>query len=406
MRIHPAAILGLALFLTFLDPGAACAALRDDVGPVRILKNYGIERQRGSASAWSLVGEATVLKKYRYAKGLAEQLAAAHQQQQFNMDDQNPRAMIDYYQGQIDMRDARIAEIDKLLPQFVGAGGNLIVIHNILVQERNTLGGEQSRLQTMINNVLRQGNMNQNQKEQFNREVALMRESFVNAVEDLHDSVSDIQEKYDELGKKTEIKKALADLTASSRSSQKLGPSKELRIAIKWLERTRGSVQSETFTLRREGGVDHIEAMLNGKGPVSMVFDTGAGPTTIPSRLASDLGLKATGRTVPCKVADGSQVMAKLMVIPSVKVGRLSVRNVTCVVMPTDKGDTPPLLGQSFLQHFDYKYTQKTGRLVLTKVEPDKPIPGAGAKPHGKTGVGTTPKKAGKASTGPSGGGR
>ena len=83
-----------------------------------------------------------------------------------------------------------------------------------------------------------------------------------------------------------------------------------------------------------------------------------------------------------CKVADGSQINAKLMVIPSVKVGRLTVRNVTCVVMPADKGDTPPLLGQTFLQYFDYKYTQKTGKLVLTKVEPDEPVrpPGAGSR--------------------------
>jgi clan AA aspartic protease (TIGR02281 family) len=256
----------------------------------------------------------------------------------------------------------------------------VVNFHNILVQERNALEAEQSRLQTMINNVSRQGNTNQNQKEQFNREVALTRESFMKAVEELHDAVGDIPAKYDEMGKNTEVKKALADLTASTRGNQKLGPSKDLVTAIKWVERIRGKVQTETFELRREGGVDHLDVMLNGKGPVRMVFDTGAGPTTIPARLAPELGLKPTGRTVPCKVADGSQINAKEMVIPSVKVGRLIVRNVSCVVMPADKGDSPPLLGQTFLQHFDYKYTQKTGRLVLTKVESDEPIRASGPK--------------------------
>jgi hypothetical protein len=51
----------------------------------------------------------------------------------------------------------------------------------------------------------------------------------------------------------------------------------------------------------------------------------------------------------------------------------LTVKDVICVVMPKDKRDVAPLLGQSFLQRFDFKYTQGSGRLVLNKVEPDKP---------------------------------
>ena len=119
--------------------------------------------------------------------------------------------------------------------------------------------------------------------------------------------------------------------------------------------------------------------MLNGKGPFKMVFDTGAGPTTLSAELAAQLNLKPTGRTVPCVVADGTKVMAKEMIIRTVSVGRLSVKNVTCVVMPKEKGDVAPLLGQSFLERFDFKYTQGSGRLVLTKVEPDEP-----ASPPGK----------------------
>jgi len=166
----------------------------------------------------------------------------------------------------------------------------------------------------------------------------------------------------------------------SGQGHQKAGPFKELQNAIKWLERVLGKVQSETFTLHREGGVDHLDAMLSGKGPFRMVFDTGAGPTVLSTRLATDLSLKATGRTVPCRVADGSEVMAKVMIIPSLKVGRLTVRNVECVVMPPEKENSPPLLGQTFLRNFDYKYSQKTGRLVLTKIEADKPIRGSGPK--------------------------
>ncbi len=196
----------------------------------------------------------------------------------------------------------------------------------------------------------------------------------------LRKSVDEIMTKYTELTGKVEITKALKDLSASLKTKQKLGPSKELTSAIKWLGRFEGSVHTETVELHREKGGNHVDVMLDGKGPVRMVFDTGAGPTTLSAELASRFGLRPTGRTVQCVVADGSKVMAKEMIIRTVSVDRLRVKNVTCVVMPKEKGDVEPLLGQSFLERFDFKYTQGSGRLVLTKVEPDEPVtpPGRG----------------------------
>ena len=208
------------------------------------------------------------------------------------------------------------------------------------------------------------------------------REQLLKAIEDLHDVVSEVTEKYAELSKSGEVAKALTELSATKMGKQKVEPSRGFQNAVRWLEQMRGKVQSETFTLQREGGVDHLDVMLNGKGPVRMVFDTGAGPMAISTSLAASLGLKSTGKTVPCRVADGSEVMAKLLIIPSVKVGRLTVRNVECAVIPAEKGESPPLLGQSFLRNFDYKYTQKTGRLVLTKIESDQPIKSPGPKPR------------------------
>jgi hypothetical protein len=78
------------------------------------------------------------------------------------------------------------------------------------------------------------------------------------------------------------------------------------------------------------------------------------------------------------------------MVIRTARIGRLNVKDVTCVVMPKEKGDVAPLLGQSILSRFDFKYTQGSGRLVLTKVEPDEP-----AAPQKKAGA-TTKKRGGR----------
>ncbi len=82
-------------------------------------------------------------------------------------------------------------------------------------------------------------------------------------------------------------------------------------------------------------------------------------------------------------VADGSKVAAREMIIRAMSVGKLTVKVVTCVVMPQEKGDIDPLLGQSFPRRFDIKLTQGAGGVTLTKVEPDEPA----ATPARKSGA-------------------
>jgi clan AA aspartic protease (TIGR02281 family) len=358
----------LALYL------AASVSLASDFPPDQVLKGQGLKRSSGSI--WILAGEAVILKDARGARSLSMQLRSAQEQQQaLELGNQNPQVVIDNYRQQIEWLDQRIAGYDQELANLGPAGGNQAanVYHNMLVQERNELVLKQRRLSGLIRNLSDQRGQFQELKQQFNGEVARLRESYLEAVSALRKSVDEITAKYAELSGKEEVAKALQELSKSSRTKQKLGPSKELAAAIKWLARLEGSVQSETVELHRENGVDHVDVMLNGKGPVRMVFDTGAGPTTLSAELASRFGLKPTGRTITLVVADGTKVSAKEMMIRTVSLGRLTVRDVTCVVMPKDKGDVAPLLGQSILGRFDFKYTQGSGRLVLTKVEPDEP---------------------------------
>ena len=376
----------LTLFLGAMGPPVSRA---DDLQPGEVLKGQGLKRSAGST--WVLAGEAVILKDVRTASDLSRQLRGAQgQQQALEMGNQNPQVFIDNYHQQIDSLDQRISAYDQELGNLGPSGGNqaATVWHNMLVQERNAIVTEQRRLSSLIRNLADQRGQFQDVKQQFNAEVARQRESYMQAISGLRKSVDEIMAKYTELSGTEEIQKALKDLSASFKNTQKLGPSKELTSAIKWLGKFEGSVHTETVELHREKGVDHVDVMVNGKGPVRMVFDTGAGPTTLSAELASRLGLKPTGRTVQCVVADGSKVMAKEMIIRTVSVGRLSVKNVTCVVMPKEKGDVDPLLGQSFLERFDFKYTQGSGRLILTKVEPDEPgtAPGKGKGNRKKSG--------------------
>jgi predicted aspartyl protease len=374
-------------FAVTLSLGAmgAAASRAQEPQPAEVLKGQGLKRSSGPA--WTLPGEAAVLEGVRKAKALSLQLRDAQEQQQaLELGDQNPQVLIEGLRQQIDWLAQRIGAYDQELtklgpPAGIGAAD---AYYNILVRERNAIVTEQRRLGDLINNLANQRGQFQQVKRQFHAEVARLRESYLQVVDNAKTSADEITARYAELAGKPEVSRALKDLSASSKTPQKLGPSEKLAAAIKWLSKLEGSVRSESVALHREGGVDHVDVTLNGKGPFRMVFDTGAGPMTLPAGLAAQLGLKPTGRTVPLVVADGSRVMAREMIVRTAGIGRLTVKDVTCVVMPPEKGDIAPLLGQSILQRFDFKYTQGSGRLVLTKVEPVEPAPPRGKVPRGK----------------------
>ncbi len=364
----------IAVVALLMGASGATVSRAQDGKPDQVLKAQGLKRS-GSAT-WILPGEAVILRDVKGAVELSRRLRFAQEQQQMlETGNQNPQVMIEAYRQQIDWLSQRIDAYDQELASMGPTGGNqsAIVYRNMVVTDRNALVSEQNNLSRMIRTLQDQRGQYQELKKQFNAEAAQARESYLQAVGDLRKAVDEIMATYTELNDKEEVKKALKDLSAASKSKQKLGPSKDLANAVKWLGRFESTVQKETVELQHENGVNYIEVMLNGKGPFKMVFDTGAGPTTLPAEIANRLGLKPTGRTVECVVADGTKVATKEMILRTVSVGRLSVKDVTCVVMPKDKGNVHPLLGQSFLERFDYKYTQGTGKLTLNKVEPDEP---------------------------------
>ncbi len=53
----------------------------------------------------------------------------------------------------------------------------------------------------------------------------------------------------------------------------------------------------------------------------------------------------------------------------SVRVGKFTVENVECAVMPAEAALAGPLLGQTFLKNFAYKIDRAKGKLVMTKLE-------------------------------------
>ena len=215
--------------------------------------------------------------------------------------------------GSIKGSPATIRRLANLGP----SGGNQAanVYHNMLVQERNAIVAEQRRLSTLINNLA------ESTGPIPGTEATVQRRSgpaarVVHAGNQRAPQVGRRDHgRIRGLNGKEEISKALKDLSASSKTKQKLGPSKDLASAIKWLGRLEGSVQSETVALHRENGVDHVDVMLNGKGPFKMVFDTGAGQTTLSADARRAARPQADRPHGPVRGRRRTKVMAKEMII-------------------------------------------------------------------------------------------
>ncbi|MDP2921805.1 MAG: retropepsin-like aspartic protease [Candidatus Omnitrophota bacterium] len=109
--------------------------------------------------------------------------------------------------------------------------------------------------------------------------------------------------------------------------------------------------------------------LLNRKLKEELVVDTGATDTVISSALAKKLGISVNkGENVLCQVADGRSVCGKQVRIKEVRVGGAKVYNVQAVVLDSgDMGNSPGLLGMSFLENFVFKVDTEKQILVLQK---------------------------------------
>ena len=370
-------LLGLAILAASLQSIAVRSQESPpaEPGPEAILKNHDLKR---SGSTWVLAGETGVLKDLRDARDLYRQVEEGMaQQQQLEYGSQSRKVMVQQLREQNDVLGLQIKELDQQLDALNFPGGTIAVQQqrNQLNQQKSVLVAENNRIINQLNSLQEQNkDQEQEPKLQLNAEVGQSREKYMQSILDLRKSVDEITGKYDALAKNAEVTKALDALSASSKSKQKLGPSKALNEAIKLLTRAEGTVQSETIPLQKENGVFHVMTMvINGKKkePVKMVFDTGASHIVISSKLADSLGLKAkpTDEPITAKIADGSEIKGRKAVIPFVRIGKFTIANVECAVMPADKQDVDPLLGQTFFKHFKVEFSPEAGRLSLKRLD-------------------------------------
>jgi aspartyl protease family protein len=121
-----------------------------------------------------------------------------------------------------------------------------------------------------------------------------------------------------------------------------------------------------------------VEVVVNGE-PLQMLLDTGASHVTLPFEVARKLKLEPgeNDPTVQMRLANGAIIEGKLMTLKSVRVGRFTVTNVSCVVLQEGLSDPPTILGTSFLSHFVVKLSQSARELYLTELGDGGKTPGA-----------------------------
>jgi clan AA aspartic protease (TIGR02281 family) len=340
--------------------------------PEQTLKNNHLKR---SGTTWILAEDETrVLKDLRDARSLYQQVAeGVMRQRDHELGSQDRKGRLQELRDRGDYLGQQITQLDQQLEALGVSVGNVFVEQQRteLQRQRQPLVAENNRIVNQLNSMQEQGrDQDQDHRLQLNAEVAESREKYMGAILDLRKSVDLVTAKYDALAKNPEISKALEAISVSSKSKQRLGPSKALKDAITQLEKAEGSVQSDSIDLHRDGGVFHVYATL-GKVPTKLVFDTGAALTTISADLARKIGVKSRpgDPTIKLKTADNTVVESKRAMIPSVRVGKFTIRNVECAVMPADKGNVDPLLGQSFFKHFKVEFNPDAGRLTLKRLE-------------------------------------
>jgi len=124
-----------------------------------------------------------------------------------------------------------------------------------------------------------------------------------------------------------------------------------------------------TVKLTKRGNSLTTSVLLNRKVREELIVDTGATDTVISSGLAKKIGISvAKGKNILCQVADGRAVNGKQINIKEVRVGGAKVYNVQAVVLDSgEMGNSPGLLGMSFLNNFVFKVDAEKELLVLQR---------------------------------------
>lgn len=116
-----------------------------------------------------------------------------------------------------------------------------------------------------------------------------------------------------------------------------------------------------------------LKALLNWSIDVSLMIDTGASLVVLPKEIGDKLNIdtQQPKTLVQLQIGDGSKINAAYVVLKSINIQGVEVKNVDAAVLLDDKGkfaNASGVLGMSFLSHFNIKIDRKEKKFVLEKI--------------------------------------
>lgn len=133
------------------------------------------------------------------------------------------------------------------------------------------------------------------------------------------------------------------------------------------------SLTKEISVIKEKGQIV-VKALLNQRVEALLVLDTGASLVLLTKATAEKLGIDTQPQANPIELqmADGSKVKARQVVLESVKVEDVEVKDVPAAVLTEEVKEAnfkDGLLGMSFLSHFDFSVDQGQDKLILKKAK-------------------------------------
>jgi len=224
----------------------------------------------------------------------------------------------------------------------------------------------EARMQLMTNALVQM----ENEITQVNAKASKARADYMKHVITLREAVNATGAKYAALTTNTEVQEAIKSLSKTDGKEYKLGPSRSHELNIRKVTDMESHVYTESIALRKEGEIFWAQVTINGKDLREMMVGTSAESCQLPSVMAKDLGIVPTAQDPDVKLilADGREASGKLVKLASLKVGRFSVENVDCIVLGAELIEGRPVLGQSFLRHFEMRLDPSGSKLNLAEV--------------------------------------
>jgi clan AA aspartic protease (TIGR02281 family) len=163
--------------------------------------------------------------------------------------------------------------------------------------------------------------------------------------------------------------------TASPKDREKKDESIEKIVeSIEKLLEDKPAPKKYRIPYKQSPGVMYVKVSLNGHTPIPLILDTGATFTVLSRETAEELGISLKGVLPMTRTSTANGVIENYMVrLSSVQLGDARVENIAALVPVRGEIGVNGLLGQNFLNEFEW--SNDTTLSVLTLREPSS-LPG------------------------------